>query len=75
MRADLNPCLRCDSEDRSLPDSEPGLGCDAANLVLRQALVDSLLAGVDVLQHQTSARQHPDTREYSQSTMKYRGGF
>ena len=59
MKPDLEPGLRSDSEDRPLPDGDPGLSCDGANLVLRPALVDSLLAGVDVLQDEVPARQHP----------------
>ena len=59
----LNLSLRRDSEDGSLPDGDPGLSCEAANLVLRPALVDALLAGVDVLQDEAPSRQHPDSKQ------------
>ena len=55
----LDLSLRSDGEDWPLPDGDPGLSRDAADLVLRQALVDTLLAGVDVLQDEAAAWQHP----------------
>ena len=70
----LDLSLRSDGEDWPLPDGDLGLSCDAADLVLRQALVDSLLAGVDVLQHQASARQHPEGKQSSQSFIQRGGG-
>ena len=74
METHLDPGLRSHSQDGSLPDRHPGLGRDAADLVLGQALVDSLLAGVDVLQHQASARQHPEGKQSSQSFIQRGGG-
>ena len=57
--AHLKPGLRGHSQHRPLPHCQPGLGGDAADLVLRPALVDALLAGVEVLQDEVPAWQHP----------------
>lgn len=63
MKPHLNLSLRSDSEDGSLPDRDPGLSSEAANLVLSPALVDALLAGVDVLQDEAPAWQHPGSKQ------------
>ena len=52
---DLQACLRGDSQHWPLLHDDLDLGGDAANLVLSEALVDALLAGVDVLEDEAPA--------------------
>ena len=66
LMAHLKPGLRGHGQHRPLPHCQPGLGGDAADLVLGPALVDALLAGVEVLQDEVPAWQHPAGKQSSQ---------